>query len=365
MNLEIISTLKSFAALEAEWDLLTSEPLRSFAWHFSWWKHFGEGLELKLIILREEGQLVGVAPFYIDYWLGQRRLRFIGSGRTCTDYAQLICKPEHAADFQKKVAGYFSSEFAFDMLELEGVTADQFGSFCGQLRQQPNGYWEYYQPLEPTWVLDLPEDWDQFRRNSRKSLKRKIKKADSRLSSGDITVRSTDGDLDFEEAFAILVELHQDRFQSKGEPGVFADPRFLGFLREAGARLAGKGRTEIVVAYEQGAPLIAQFYLKNEEGLQLYQAGIRSSKMHLEPGHLLLTYSVRKAIENGYQYFDFLRGNQPYKPYWGANPRLLVKVRLVSSGILPSAVHRTFRVVREFKRLCQSLTLNSGFRVEA
>lgn len=43
-------------------------------------------------------------------------------------------------------------------------------------------------------------------------------------------------------------------------------------------------------------------------------------KSKLEPGHLMIAFAVRRAIEQQRNMIDFLRGNQPYKAYWGADP---------------------------------------------
>ena len=358
MSLHVITTTAEFETLATEWEGLNDEPLRSFDWHFAWWNHFGDDKELRIYCLRIDGKTIGIAPFFVDHWLGQSRIRFIGSGDTCTDYAQILCEEKYLARFIAAIDADLAEELEISMIELEGVTDNDSAPICNEFLA--TRYWKYSRDLEPTWVLDLPDSWDEFYQGSKKHLKRKIKKANSRLNSPEIKVESTDDGLDFETAFEILVELHQDRFESKGELGVFADQRFYDFLITAARKLYAKGKVEIVIASENGEPFIAQIYLKSQDGPQLYQAGIRSSKMHLEPGHLLLTYGIRRAIENGAAHFDFLRGDQPYKPYWGAKPRELYKTRLVSKKIFPSAVNRSYQFLRIVKNACTAFARATG-----
>lgn len=356
MPLEIVKSATAFESLRAEWDALTSEPLRSFDWHFAWWESFGKGCELKLYCYRRNGSLLGIAPFFVDSWLGQKRLRYLGSGATCTDYAQVIATPEVKAAFVKEIAQDLRASSAVSLIELDGVLAsDKANSLDSELVGRD--FWGYERELEPTWVLDLPETWNAFVSSAKKSLRRKINKAEKRLSSGEVVVRSTLDDLSFSKAFEILIELHQERFIGKGEVGVFADPRFTEFLSKATRGLSQRDAAEILVSYRENEPIACHLYLHGAAGPQLYQSGVRVSAMKLELGHLLINFAVKRAIENGCQKLDFLRGNEPYKAYWGAVANPLINIRCVSKKLLPSFVNRTYLALRSARNAVRQPTV--------
>lgn len=352
MSLQVITNNEQFIGLKSEWTELTQEPLRSFEWHFAWWKNLSENRELRIYTFEVDGQVVGIAPFYIDSWLGQQRLRFIGSGSTCTDYAEIIVKPEFKAEFIGEIAKDLKKNTSIGILELEGVSAVGEDNLDPKLKNWP--FRRYERSLDPTWILSIPESWDHFLKSSKKSLRRKAKKAKKRLDSGEVTVKSTIGELDMETAFQTLVKLHQERFESKGEPGVFADPNFKSFLKEAVFELSKTERSEILIGFFGTKPIACHLYLHSENGGQLYQAGIASEFMALEPGHVMLTFAVKRAIEKQNQVFDFLRGDEPYKPYWGAVPHELKTIQCVSKAIVPTAVNQTYRAVKMMKNVCES-----------
>ena len=344
--LRTVRTIEEFKALEAGWEQLAIEPLHSFAWNFAWWQNFQHLGNLNLFVLEHENQIVGIAPFFQDRWNGQKRLRFLGSGKTCTDYASLIVADQWRDHFSNEIALEVISSTA--MLEMEGVDgASPEDSFDGPLANQ---FWRYDTELQPTWQLSLAADWDSFKSGSKKSLKRKIKKAEKRLKSDEFTVGSTFDDLDLEEAWETIVRLHQSRFVSKGLPGAFKDEQFKTFLHDAVVKLAEQGRAEIIVAFHEGEAFGAHLVLHSQGTTQLYLAGILAEKSKLEPGHLLITFAVRRAIEQGCNVFDFLRGDQPYKPYWGAVPYQLSSIRFVSRSTLPSVLNQGFRLLRQCKR---------------
>jgi len=363
MTLRIVSTTTQLIDLKSAWHSLTKEPLRSFDWNLSWWLNFGDDFELRTYCFEQEGQVVGIAPFFIDRWVGQQRLRFLGSGTTCSDYAEIIATPEARCDFINAIAADLQSSSSIGMLELEGIRGNQVDELiCESIGKsfQEKPFWQYACELEPTWVLEMPDSWEQFLSSSSKSLRRKVRKAEKRMDAGELVVRSTLDGLDFESAFDVLVDLHQQRFESKGEPGVFSDPRFTSFLKDAIDLLRQSQRAEILVGYAGDDPIVAQLYLISDSGPQLYQSGVRIDKMNMEPGHTLFTYAVRKAMSQGYPVFDFLRGSEPYKPYWGAVPQQLLKVRCVSKQPVPTAVNQTYRFLRSLKHGCANLLSQSS-----
>lgn len=346
-SIRIVESDAEFLSLQSAWNRITASPLRSFDWHYQWWREFGQDSKLQIYCLESYGEIVGIAPLFEDNWLGQSRLRFIGSGKTCTDYPDLIVTPNFRNAFFDQLSRELIENKAFDVIELEGV--DNRGPSAPLADLLHSSYWSYQKPTDSCWHFEVPESWEQFYKNCSKSLKRKIRKAEKRISTGEVSILSTNDGLDFKEAFDHLVSLHQKRFESKGEPGVFADPKFHKFLFAATQILCSSERAEINVSFVESEPLSAQLYFFADSGPQFYQAGINTDRMDLEPGHLMFTYAVKKSIARGDREFDFLRGNEPYKPFWGAKPRQLTTVRFVSRKTKPTAINKTYRLARSAK----------------
>ena len=349
LSIRLVRSTEEFAELETAWNRLAENPLSGFRWHFEWWTQFGDGSQLQIYCLENHGEVVGIAPFFQDRWLGQSRLRFVGSGKACTDYADLIVDRNYRQAFIAAIANETPHFAGVELIEFEGV--DDRGPAESLAAEFSDKSWEYRKTVDACWYLTLPNSWEEFCKAARGSLRRKIRKAEKRLEAKEVVIRSTDDDLDFEIAFATLVKLHQVRFESKGEPGVFADPAFESFLKQSARELCSQQRAEIFIAYVDSKPIGAHFYLLADSGPQFYQGGVLTSRMDLEPGHLMFTYAIKKAIANGYREFDFLRGNEPYKPFWGAVRRELFMVRLVSKKLKPTLVNMAFRFARRSKHL--------------
>lgn len=354
MNIRIVDCEKEFRALRSAWNSLTSEPMLSWEWNYAWWTHMGQEKQLQLFVAEESGEVCGIAPFMVERKAGQRNLRFLGSGATCSDYLKMLVAPQRHREFCEQVAEMIQSlPQGISLVELEGVLGepDDFALF----EQLQDAYWLYSRDLESSWVLELSDDWKSFVQKRHKSLRRKIRKAEKRFANSEVSVVSTNEDLDLDCALDLLVDLHQRRFQSKGLPGVFADADFERFLRQAVTELAKRQKAEVIVCFADESPVVAHLYLAGSCGPQMYQSGISNEHMKLEPGHLLFTHTVRRAIEQGHRQFDFLRGNEAYKALWGAEPKALYSLRCVSNGFLSTMTHQTMRGLRKVKRSLEQL----------
>lgn len=343
----VIGSLAEFEALGSRWQNFKADPMSGFDWNYAWWQSFQENGDLHLITFEQDGEVVGLAPFFVDRWFGLNRFRFLATGSVCSDYVDLVCDPKHYELCAASLAQYVKAK-NFDVVELDCTKENRLAQ---QLTPPLKDKYQIDQrTAEPTWRLDLPGTWKEFVASTKSSLRRKINKAVRRIDSDEFEISSTAEGLDFDSAIEVLESLHTRRFNSMDKPGVFVDDRFTEFLQGAARELCCQGKCEIVVAAENGEPFAAQIYFEGEEGFQFYQGGCDPDAMKLEPGHFMFTFMVRRAIERGDHVFDFLRGDEPYKAFWGASPHSQWKVRMVSNRVLPTLVFKTIATGRRLLR---------------
>lgn len=344
---EVISTLEDFETVRDTWDQFKVDLMNSYSWNMLWWKAFQNQGDLRLLVFRLQEEVVGIAPFYVDRWFGLKRFRFLASGDTCTDYVDVICDPKHYELCADSLSEYIRGQ-KFDIVELE---CPKDGHLSASLMPTLESEYDFdHRDVEPTWLLELPSEWTEFLSARRSSLRRKINKAARRLESGELLVASTSEGLPIDTALEILKDLHTRRMNSTGKPGVFADPKFEEFLTNVVVEKASTGEVEIIVASTDGTPVGVQIYFDSSEGYQFYQSGYAPEAMKLEPGHLLFTEMVKRAIGRGDQRFDFLRGNEPYKEFWEAKPHSQKKLRMIRKALLPRAVAKIIETSRRMVR---------------
>jgi len=315
-----------------------SAPLADgLGWELGSSKHLGvEGTPTVLVAI-ENGQWVGIAPFWSDDAIAMnQKLRFWGDGKTCTDYAGLMAPEDTIEEFTFAVVDWLSTECSsggklenIDIIELQGMPTDNGTSRLLSKVFEASGFGTHVAEIEGCWVTDLPTNWEELNAGFSKSMRRKTKKAVSRITSDACEIRSSQ-DGNFESLWLDFVDLHQKRRQMLGDEGCFSDPAFESFLRKATLELIEEGRSELVVIHFDDQPLASMLLFNNGSTNFMYQSGADQTRMKLEPGYQIATIAIQKSIENGLQHFDFMRGDEPYKARWST-----VRVPMMTSRFVP------------------------------
>jgi len=84
LSVDIVTTTEGFEAIHGQWDVLfqsanEAKVFQSFTWNYAWWKAFGLGCDLAIIIVREKDRIMGLAPFMVRHRLGVPQVEPIGS----------------------------------------------------------------------------------------------------------------------------------------------------------------------------------------------------------------------------------------------------------------------------------------------
>jgi CelD/BcsL family acetyltransferase involved in cellulose biosynthesis len=179
------------------------------------------------------------------------------------------------------------------------------------------------------WRIDLPREWEEYVARLSKSHRKQVRRAARKLASKRAVLHEATTPDGLRYGFDILINLHQRRWESLGEQGCFARPGFAAFHREASERLFHDGRVDLVWLELDGRPLAAEYHVLGSDVVYAYQSGIDPERLEDEPGRLAVTATIQRSIERGFRSYDFLRGDEPYKAHWRAQPRPMWEIRVV------------------------------------
>jgi len=348
MQVFCLCELDELAPYADDWDRLAGGvPFRNWAWLSTWWKHYqrdhrrdhpGTQLMVPCVFDRSD-RLIGLAPWYVDHRnpLG-RVVRMLGTGEVCSDYLSVLCQPgqeypvtralcdcltgsEHAEDYDRQ---------PWDLLELTGCDAEDLA--IGHLVRHfgERGHTVHRRSGPNCWRIELPASWEEYLAGLSKGHRKRLRRLERSVLDTDRaafhTVEHVD---DLPHAMDILVDLHQRRWRALGEPGCFASPRFAAFHREVAPKTLLGGQLQLHWLELDGKPAAAEYDLAGGGVVYSYQSGVDPEILDREPGRLMNLFTLRRAIEQGYRAFDFLRGDEPYKARYRAEPRPSVTVRVV------------------------------------
>jgi CelD/BcsL family acetyltransferase involved in cellulose biosynthesis len=376
LTVEKVTTRDPFAALKREWDhLLQHSASNTIAltheWLFTWWDVFHAGRELCLVLVRDGGQLVGIAPLLKrrvrSYGvLSLRRIEFLASGEDefdeiCSNYLDFIILKGREPEVTETILRFLvETEKDWDEIRLTDMAGE---SLSLSLLQAGAARWGLdWQTTREEMCLYVPLSTEQalicglkgtYGRNLPKSL-RAVARAPER-----VTVQRIETESEFEAGFEILVRLHQNRWISQGQPGSFASEKFGRFHRQLAPLLLRRGWLQLWVLWVDGEAVCAIYDFVYAGKVFYYQSGLgQQTDLIRSPGLYLRYAGLKTAICEGYTECDFLKGEpNSYKFNWGTQMRPIVQVRLARPGAkerLYQGANRTVEGLRPIKRRLQS-----------
>lgn len=368
LTVDVYQDFDRLQVLRPDWNRLAAgNPFREWEWLMTWWRHYRQpDWQLCVAVVRDENSTVhGIAPWYADWTIGQgQTLRFLGSGKVCTDYAtiltsgvnqQFVCR----ALWDCLAAGSDSSPSTkcyptWDLLELEGVVEDstidefkeQSHSVCAQVKSRK---------LESCWEIKVPSAWDDYVAMLDKRNRQKVRSvAKKSLDSGLAELRLAQTSEERNETLHQLIDLHQRRRVSLGQAGCFAGPHFSEFLQECLELFGCQDRLVLakVVLRQQVAAVGVGFL--GRDTLYLYQCGMDPELSSDQPGWLLNLLMVRECQQRGIANYNLMRGDEPYKACLGARPQKCDRLRFVPRRTIPQIRYHVWEAGAQLRDWAQA-----------
>ncbi len=355
MKLKIFNNLDQLNTESQHWNRVADgRSFFTWQWCSAWFQQFGNDAEDRLHVVvgvDQDGNWLGIAPLMVS----GRKLRFLGSGTACTDYTNLITTPTAYRAFAESLVKHLSTEFGsegdlsfVDVFEIEGCGGNDsnLNYFCELL--QLRDFVKHETETEGTWKVRLPDSFEQLNATFSKSMRRKTKAARKRLAQPDVEIQFAKPDT-LDPIWSTFVELHQKRRNAIGQSGCFADDRFERFLRSAVVGLMGLNCADLVVISKSSIPIASILLIYSGETCMMYQSGIDPAHAASEPGYQSVMVAIEHAIEKNFMFFDFLRGDEPYKARWSTTRESILRRKFIPPNMSAQLKHGTWVIGRSIK----------------
>jgi CelD/BcsL family acetyltransferase involved in cellulose biosynthesis len=309
--LEIIDSVERLRAFRPEWQSFLDRfpPETAFQtpeWLLTWWSHFGSG-KLHVLVFRHDSEMAGLVPCFLHSWKGRRQLTLMGAG--ITDCLDPVLDPGHLSATLDALAAHLSGFGDWDVCDWQDLSADTPLQALGPaIEDMPCSY------------MPVPPCFETFLATRPKSLRRNVRHgAEKAAASG--TLKFTVSSRADPELLTALIELHGARWEECGEPGMIAANGSAAFLRDVAAALAAeRDMLRIFTLRLDGRIVAILLALRNDTTLFGYLTAFDPAFKRAGFGNELLARALRYAQEQGYRWWNFLRGDEEYKFAWGAQP---------------------------------------------
>lgn len=198
VRIERISSLEGVIALQKEWEgLLERCPYRDLylthEWISLWCRHFAEGKDLHVLLVRDGERLIGIAPLMIAAeklrGLPLRKLGFLLNG--CSVKSNFIVPPEEIEKFFDALVNYFVQiKGRWDLLSLHGIS--EASALLPSLVHRTGGRSGLPALAPSSWdnaVIPIDRTWEDFIKSRSRHFKKRLKVTERDLNTrGKVTV---------------------------------------------------------------------------------------------------------------------------------------------------------------------------------
>lgn len=332
MEVSVYRDVSAFEQLESEWNaLLQRAPINhifyTWEWQKTWWEAYQPG-DLLVITCHEADTLVGIAPLFVTGAVGNHRVQIIGCVDV-TDYLDFIVDEAHLEPVYAAIADFLAhNRDEFDLLDFCNIPYDSPTRQLLPGLLEARGFNANVEQQEVCPVVELPDNWSGYLslldKKQRHEVRRKIRRAQG--SEKQIDWFIVNGYHDLEEEVSQFVRLMAASDQEKEM--FLRNPKNLRFFQQIVPLLQERGWLQmnfLTVDQERAAAYI-NFVYGNR--VMVYNSGLDHRDYgDLSPGIVLLAYNIRHAIEQGYNFYDFLRGSEAYKYRMGGRDTSVMNIR--------------------------------------
>ena len=317
---QTVTARDALEPLAGEWDELavaSDRPQMAPSFVLAWWRHVAPpGAQPRLVTVREDGRLVGIAPFYVEPSARRARIDYRLPGIELCGGMSPLAIPGREWEVAASVGAALADATPRPhLVALEGLPTDTpwatalHDRWPGSRRPTLRQYHVHGCPVvtlrEPSFDAWLAGKSSNFRGQMRR-LRRQFEAA------GGTSRLTTDATL--ERDVATFVRLHTERWDGRGSSNlVQLGERLPAFLHDIGRTLLPAERFRLRMLELDGEAISAQLFLAAGQTVVYLNGGWDERHAKLKPSMLGLLDTVETTFAQGEQRLDLGPGEQAYK----------------------------------------------------
>jgi CelD/BcsL family acetyltransferase involved in cellulose biosynthesis len=328
LSLHAYESLDELSALRPAWDELLSHypagtTFSTWEWLSCWWRCFGKNRQLLTLALFDSGSLVGVAPLSISKervgLFSLRVLRLMGDGSGDSDNLDMPVQPGFERVFAEAILQCLKHRRkGWDVCLFNTLPRCSLVAGClAEILSSPS--WTFFEYSSKSSAVLLPESWQLYAQTlsgeDRKNLIRYTRRLQVRYSTRIYRCAEPE---ELPICLEALFRLHQERWQSAGQPGSFSSVERREFYVQLSRHLLTRRWLELWVLELDGEIAAVQFAFRYGKNVFQLQEGYDHTRASDRPGYVLRGEVLKRLIAEKVRTYDFLGGEDPYKARWGA-----------------------------------------------
>jgi len=347
LTVETVTDERGFRELLPVWNRVVDEakidhPFASHEWLHSWWKCFGNGNKLHILVIKAGDRPIAIAPLMLSvgrmYGVKVRKIGFIANVHT--PRFDFIVAERSRIVYQTIWQHLLRSTDQWDVLELIQVVFDS-----PTLKELPRlaakdnfltGIWH----SEDCPYVDFGQGWNallrSFSHNHRSQMGKRLRRL-RRVGSVSLEILS-----DREELEQVLdegLEIEAAAWKMRAGTAIMCHPELICFYREIAAATAKLGILRFIFLKVAGTRIAFAYALFHKDKIYVLKAGYRPEYAAYSPYLLLCHLLFQEACARGVSEYEFLGGSDAWKLHWADKTRSQYWAYIMPRKLRTSLIH--------------------------
>lgn len=333
-----INNLEDLCLIQGAWNELLELEKRdcifmTFEWLTTWWRYFGAGKQLFILVVKEGREITGIVPWMIrQVWKGRlnrRKIEFIGTG--LSDWLDFII-PYRKEEHLELIFRYLQERpMAWDLMDLREIPSSSENAIILQKVLHKNGTMYSIYPDSICPYIEIQTDWDSFLKEQFSGKTRwQMRRSEKRLhKEGEVRIKLLRDLTEEPGTIQRIVQMRQSEYyRGKKRQGLFDDPAKRGFFEEIISLFSPKGWVNIPLLELSGQLIAYRLDFQFRGRYYGYFLGFNPGFSFCTPGKVLMTHLIKECFDKQMAEFDFLRGDESYKFDWTNKYRQNMRIML-------------------------------------
>jgi len=330
LTVDIISDRNDFLASQSLWDRLVeasglSHPFMSHAWIETWWESFGGNNELRIFVVKDKGEWIGIAPMMVRkatmYGVRVRRLEALYNPHT-TRYDFPI-RERHDHVIRSLWKAFSNPEAPWDAVVLQQFPSASPVLDVMEALARESGWKTGRWPGSSAPFLELDCDFTGLLSRLKRKERHNLRRCYNNLASvGEISLEIVSDRSQVAEAMKDGLRIESLGWKGTAGSAMASDGSVRQFYTNLAERAAQLGWLKLAFL-RVGRKRVAFVYMLDVGGvLYAMKVGYDPDYRSYSPGQTLMMLVLKRACEEGRREFDFQGEKERWKLVWTRDSRL-------------------------------------------
>ncbi len=349
-TIEIITTGERLAEIGPLWDQLIARaglthPFLTHDWIRTWWECFGSGAELRILLVRADGEPIAIAPFMrtTERICGARHhcLRFPANDHT--PRCDFIVLDGRASEAYAAICKFLMSESAdWDVLQLHDVPSDSRTLKELRCRAEEHGFLTGVRPAAESPFVPAACGWDRYIETLPPKRRWFLRNRMRRLAKiGRVSLETVSGGPELAQALEEGYRLEAAAWKEKAGTAIRCRADLRHFYTTLAERCSARGWLRLQFLKLDDQRIAFAYCLAYEQRIFLLKPGFDPQYEAYSPGNLLCYLAIEDVHTSGLISYEFLGSDDHWKRQWTRHTASHSSLFLYTSRPLTRIAHYT------------------------